>query len=142
MPRMQRIYTALDPALVAHLEGLLKQAGIETRVFNQTISNAVGDLPFTAAGPELWVMYEADAPRATELIARFEAERDQPDAPRGDWVCPTCGERIGGQFTACWNCTIEDDSDPRQDPNARCAVCHYPLRGLPERRCPECGTEF
>lgn len=30
----------------------------------------------------------------------------------------------------------------RQNAERRCAVCGYLLRGLPEPRCPECGTVF
>jgi DNA-directed RNA polymerase subunit RPC12/RpoP len=49
---------------------------------------------------------------------------------------------IEGQFTECWHCPLEDDTDPRQDPEARCDECGYQLWKLPERRCPECGSRF
>lgn len=31
---------------------------------------------------------------------------------------------------------------PIPDWDVQCPVCRYPLRGLPEHRCPECGTTF
>lgn len=64
--------------------------------------------------------------------------------------------RIVGYLAACANlCTllvptltlgifvydrVTSQGTCRMD--ARCLTCGYLLRGLPERRCPECGTDF
>lgn len=39
--------------------------------------------------------------------------------------------------SSCLHACFPHEIDP-----GRCAQCGYDLRGLPERRCPECGTPF
>ena len=41
-----------------------------------------------------------------------------------------------GAAVARWRYKVPPDSEPR------CETCGYLLRGLPEARCPECGTPF
>lgn len=140
---MKRLYIG-DALHVEAIRGLLRQAGIPATVFNQATGVAVGDIPFTVAQPELWVVNDADEPRARAIAAEYLAERDAAGRePRPPWRCPRCGGMVEGQFTDCWRCTTgEEDADPRLDPQARCAKCGRALYGLPERRCPKCGREF
>lgn len=98
---MKRVYSAQDGLFVEYLQQLLEEQGIPTVLRNQFLSGGVGELPPNECWPELWVTNDADASAARQLID--DAIRDL-DTPRENWTCPNCGERIEGQFTACWNC--------------------------------------
>jgi hypothetical protein len=97
---MKRIYTAESIVQVAHVRNLLEDAGIATEMRNDRLGGAVGEIPFLEAWPEVWVD-ERDAVRAEELIELRVHGRGLREAP---WDCPGCGERIEGQFDACWHC--------------------------------------
>ena len=64
-------------------------------VRNAILSSAMGELPPTECQAELWVMHEEDAARAQEILSR------KISGP--EWTC-NCGEKLGAQFTQCWNC--------------------------------------
>jgi hypothetical protein len=56
-----------------------------------------------------------------------------------------CSEEAGSdQISASPVEPLSAFSSQAEDPlaDARCLHCGYPLRGLPENRCPECGTPF
>ena len=91
---------------------MLEAEGIPSAVFNEHMASVAGGMPFQSTVPEIWVRTE-DAARADRLVQELEkACQDQPI------------------------------SDVRSDPDAICIYCSYPLYGLPDRRCPECGAEF
>jgi hypothetical protein len=81
---------------------------------------------------------------ARELLA--DSSRPPPNAV--PWTCPSCSERVPGNFDVCWNCGTARTGEP--DPDFRSAItfnplcehCGYLLYGLPTHRCPECGKEF
>ena len=88
---MKRVYSSYNLAAVHHARNLLDAAGIRAVVRNQYLSSAMGDLPPAECQPELWVLNDADAPRAEEVL--FHSE------PPGEaWTCQ-CGETLGGQFS-------------------------------------------
>ena len=93
------MHVAWDPLLVGHLEEVLRDHGVGCVVRNRYLSGGAGELPPTELWPELWVE-DADYARARDIL------RDVlPDGePAADWSCPGCGERIEGQFGACWHC--------------------------------------
>ncbi len=100
---MKKLYTTEDRAMLGHARNILESAGIECLLKNEFLSGGVGELPPNECWPEIWVA-DADQARAETLLAT--ALRDPPETPP-DWVCPVCGERIEGQFTACWRCAGE-----------------------------------
>src|SRR5690606_36987103 len=59
-----------------------------------------------------------------------------PDRERRKEHRMNAGQVVGDQLSAA--------SQSRRDAlaNAHCLHCGYSLRGLPENRCPECGTAF
>ena len=79
-----------------HYRNVLEAAGIRAVVKNQYLSSAMGDLPPAECQAELWILREADAARAQELLFA-------PCAADPQWSC-ICGERLDGQFTQCWRC--------------------------------------
>ena len=100
---MIKIYTA--PTLPdAHLVlGLLTQAGIDARVFNENAQSVMGEIPFHQAWPQVWIMDEGDAKQARELIDQIERSQ----VPSGAVFCPHCQEENPANFRTCWNCSRE-----------------------------------
>jgi len=89
------------------LAGLLKerleQEGIACMLRNEELFAAMGEIPFLELRPELWVLDDEVLPRARLLVEGWLAA-DKDAVP---WICPQCGERLEGQFGACWKCGRE-----------------------------------
>lgn len=84
-----------------HLKNILEGEGIRCSIRNQFLAGALGEIPAVECWPQLWVTHPADWLRARGLLADFLA---QPDGEEQAWTCRGCGERIDGQFAACWRC--------------------------------------
>jgi len=97
---MQKIYSAASLPDAHLVRGLLGQAGIDARVFNENAQGGMGEIPFTHAYPEVWIVDEVDAGRAREVIRQFERTEPGPAMRR----CPGCAEDNPGNFQLCWNC--------------------------------------
>jgi hypothetical protein len=93
---LKRIFSSWNLTVVHHYRNVLEAEGIRALVKNQYLSSAMGDLPPAECQAELWVLREADAPRAERLL-------HGGPAPGPDWTC-ACGERLAPQFTQCWRC--------------------------------------
>ena len=87
---------------------MLEAAGIACFVRNEGLNSVLGEIPFVECWPELWVVRNGEALRARGLI---EAARGAVTAPGPDWTCERCGERVEGQFDACWHCAASEDED-------------------------------
>jgi hypothetical protein len=73
---------------------------------NQFGTSGAGELPFVEVIPQLWVLNDSDAGRASELIK----DMDSPE-PGKPWVCPKCKEPQEAAFTHCWNCSAARPED-------------------------------
>jgi hypothetical protein len=93
---MKRVFGSFNQTTVYHARNLLEAAGIQVLVRNAALSSAMGELPPAECEAQLWVLDDADAPRAEALLAL-------PPAQGPEWSC-SCGERLGPQFTQCWRC--------------------------------------
>ena len=100
---MVRIYSAATLPDAHFVRGLLGQAGIDARVFNENLQGGLGEIPFTHAYPEVWIVDEGDLERARDVIAQME--RQAPGS--ASMVCPRCREGNPGHFQICWNCGKE-----------------------------------
>jgi hypothetical protein len=60
-----------------------------------------------------------DAPHAHALLT---ASRAEPSEDRPPWTCPSCGQRIAGEWDVCWHCGSSLDGplaeSPPDQPNA------------------------
>ncbi len=92
---MKRVYSSFNQTAVYHARNLLEAEGIEVLVRNAMLSSAMGELPPAECQAEVWVMNDADALRAQEVLNR--------NISGPDWSCE-CGEQLGPQFTQCWRC--------------------------------------
>lgn len=89
---------------------LLGHAGIKAKIFNENAQGGLGEIPFTHAYPEVWVMNDSDIERGRTVVSSYE------NAPieTGVSVCGSCGEENPRNFQLCWNCGagLEDASLP------------------------------
>ena len=93
---MKRVFGSFNQTAVYHARNLLEAAGIEVLVRNAALSSAMGELPPAECEAQLWVMDDADALRAQELLSRGPEQGPE-------WNC-ACGEKLGAQFSQCWKC--------------------------------------
>lgn len=83
------------------LKELLEGEGIACLLRNEELFAAMGEIPFIECLPELWVVDDEVYPRARVLLEGWlQADEHKAES----WVCPGCGERLEGQFGACWKC--------------------------------------
>ncbi len=134
---MKKVFATSDPVALGMVREMLENDGIESAVFNDGMP--WGAIELLSSTPQLWVLRDEDEKRARAIVERYKSGAVRNSLAREPWQCPACGEMIEGQFSECWKCTT---IDPRREAGARCEQCGYLLRGLPERRCPECGTPF
>jgi putative signal transducing protein len=97
---MIRIYSAATLPDAHLVRGLLGQAGIDATVFNENLQGGLGEIPFTHAYPEVWIVDERDLRRAREVIRQIE----RPAGSSRPVICPSCQEDNPGNFQVCWNC--------------------------------------
>lgn len=93
-----------DRPLASLLKERLAGEGVACLLRNDELSTALGEIPFVACYPELWVIDEELYPRAQLLLNKWLEESGE-DAPA--WCCPGCGEQLEGQFHSCWKCGYE-----------------------------------
>ncbi len=96
---MLRLYTAADLPEAHLVVQLLGRAGIAAQVFNEHAQGGLGEIPFTHAWPEVWVIEDADHQRAQRVL---DAWRHAPAMPPRR--CRDCGEENPGTFETCWHC--------------------------------------
>ena len=84
-------------------ESILQNNGFETTVKNQNVSSLVGDIPFTDAYPELWILDDHRYDEAIALLLEFRRGSHE-SSPSEDWTCQKCGESVPGTFHSCWKC--------------------------------------
>jgi hypothetical protein len=99
---MKRVYDAINLPDAHIVANLLRQAGIDARVFNENAQSVMGEIPIQSAMPQVWVMDEAFAARAMQLVESYRYR--VPSA--ATLACRGCGELNPGEFEICWNCGL------------------------------------
>ena len=102
---MKRVFTCSNSFELQAFKAELERIGIPYFVKNQYISSVVGELPFTEAWPELWVLNESDAELAVTSCQKVEKDMLKP---RSQWECTACGEINESSFEYCWQCESID----------------------------------
>ena len=100
---MLKIYSAGNITDAYLLQSLLAEAGIETQILNEYAQGGVGELSFTQAYPELWLVNATDTAQARDIIDKFEQRSDPVDSH----PCPNCGESNPDSFEICWRCQTD-----------------------------------
>jgi hypothetical protein len=89
MQSLVEIYSAGDAIEANAVCDALAEAGIESQIIGENLHNALGDIPFTIAGPRVWTM-EGDATRARIVIQEWSREH---------WPDGTSAKREPSQFS-------------------------------------------
>ena len=108
---MQRIYSHPNGAMVHLAKNELENLGIDAVVRGEHAAAVVGAGAGIDAWNELWVVDDARAQEAAQVIERvIEGAAVETADP---WPCPNCGETIEAPFDVCWNC-----GEARPEPTA------------------------
>ena len=97
---MKELLRDRDLARIERFRVALEHAGIETFLKNEHVSNTGAWI--MEFDPALCVVNDADYEKAAELIEDYRADGEK--ALGVEIVCPNCGEKNPGNFTACWKC--------------------------------------
>ena len=100
---MKLLYTSNDIRTIGVLRSVLDEAGIAYEVRNET-------MPYPGAifDPEVWVIEDGEFARACGLR---DAVTRVPPVSQTPWTCPSCGEKLEGQFGSCWKCGANRNVD-------------------------------
>lgn len=79
---------------------LLGHAGIKGRLLNENAQGGVGEIPFTTAYPEVWIMNDYDFERGKVVVSNYE----NLPVEVGVVFCKQCGEENPRNFQLCWHC--------------------------------------
>jgi len=97
---MKKLYSA-NTLMEAHIVlDMLEHALIPAQLFNQHAQSGTGELPFTHAYPEVWVIRDEDYERGRKIVQQYEATPQTNDIIQ----CPACGEENPANFQLCWQC--------------------------------------
>ena len=97
---MYEVYRHHDSARVGLVDGLLRNAGIETFIRNWAGSN-ITEIPIPSIFPEVCVLKEGDLVVARHIVQAFLSARQDEGK---DWTCKSCGEIVDGFLGECWSC--------------------------------------
>ena len=97
---MKKIYSANNLMEAQIVLDMLEHALIPAQLFNQHAQGGMGDIPFTHAYPEVWIMRDTDYERGRKIVQQYEAIPQ----PSSTVHCPACGEENPSNFQLCWQC--------------------------------------
>ena len=97
---MKKIYSAANLMEAQLVLDLLGHAGIKARLFNENAQGGLGDIPFTQAYPEVWVINDCDLERGKAVANNY----DNLPIESGVVFCRACGEENPRNFQLCWHC--------------------------------------
>jgi hypothetical protein len=101
-----KVFVAQHPTEAHLLKGLLESNGIPSEVRGDALFGVRGEIPFTEAFPEVWILDDTQAGEAFDVLRNRSTATSDVDASQS-WRCSSCGETIEAQFTACWRCNAD-----------------------------------
>ena len=69
---MIKVFEDFDITLVGYYQSVLEANDIQTFMKNQFGTGGLGELPFVEVVPQIWVLNEADVPRAIALLKELQ----------------------------------------------------------------------
>lgn len=97
---MKKLYSAASLIEAQVILDLLGHAGVKARLFNENAHGGLGEIPFTHAYPEVWVINDYDFERGKIVVSNYE----NLPIESGIIFCRACGEENPGNFQLCWKC--------------------------------------
>jgi hypothetical protein len=99
---MKQLHAARH-AVEAHLiRGFLVSHGIAAEVRGEFLTSGWGELPVDVCS--VWIADDAQYAQAQALLRDFLTGSLARKYGGQSWTCAQCGEKLEGQFTACWSC--------------------------------------
>jgi hypothetical protein len=99
---MQLLYKAASLAEAHLLRDLLEEDGLGACIVNENLHSLIGELPFGAVQPEVWVKDSRDLFMARAVLEEYLERQSQPVL--GERACGACGEQSPANFEVCWKC--------------------------------------
>jgi hypothetical protein len=99
---MKQIHVAKHAAEAYFIKGLLESNGIAASVRGEYLTSGWGELPLDVCS--VWIADESQHERANALLVAYLRGDHARELRDQHWNCSHCGERLEGQFTACWSC--------------------------------------
>jgi hypothetical protein len=97
---VKKIYSAANLIEAQLMLDMLGHAGINARLFNENAQGGLGEIPFTHAYPEVWLINDSDVERGQRLVESYESS----PAETGVVFCRSCAEENPRNFQLCWHC--------------------------------------
>lgn len=99
---MRKAYSANNLIEAQMILQLLEQAYIPAKLMNTYLQGGLGEIPFTHAYPEVWVVRDEDFDKAQIIIDNYE----HVPIDLTHISCPNCSELNPSNFELCWNCGV------------------------------------
>jgi hypothetical protein len=99
---VKQVHVAKHAAEAHLVKGFLESHGIAAVVRGEFLTSGWGDLPADVCS--VWITDGSQFGRANELLIAFLKGSLARLYGAEAWQCPRCGEKLEGQFTACWSC--------------------------------------
>ncbi|MDH5479145.1 MAG: DUF2007 domain-containing protein [Nitrosomonas sp.] len=97
---MKKVYFANNLMEAQIVLDMLEHAYIPAKLFNQHTQGGMGEIPFTHAYPEVWVIRDEDYERGKKIVRAYEKIPNST----GIIYCPSCAEENPQNFQLCWHC--------------------------------------
>jgi len=110
---MKKIYSAANLMEAQIMLDLLGHAGIKARLFNENAQGGLGEIPFTHAYPEVWVIDDSDLEPGQAVVSNYE----NSPVETGIVFCHVCAEENPRNFQLCWHCGSSLDNAPMHNAN-------------------------
>ncbi len=102
---MNKLCRSTDAIEAQGIIDFLEANNIECQLMNNFLSGALGDIPFTDTGPEIWVSNETDLILAKQLLHQyFQTQKLNEINQDKTRLCPHCQETNPAHFATCWSC--------------------------------------
>jgi len=102
---MYKLFRSANALEAQSIIALLESEQIACEIMNNYLSGAIGDIPFTEAGPEIWVEKKIDLALGKELVAEyFKTLTSTSEEPEQTQTCRFCQEASPSHFSTCWSC--------------------------------------
>ena len=97
---MKKIYSANNLIEAKIVLDMLEHAFIPAQLMNQHAQGGTGDIPFTHAYPEVWIIRDTDYERGRKIVQQYETTPHSGIQIK----CPICSEENPENFQLCWHC--------------------------------------
>jgi hypothetical protein len=107
---VKEVFRNPDLAQVSIFAAMLENEGIPCFTKSTGLEQLLGTgwSPSSEFWPALCVLEDDDYPQAMKVLTELR----KPDLrPEKDWKCASCGEPVPGNFTSCWNCQAQRESE-------------------------------